>query len=170
MATLEEYQRFIVNEPESQREIRCIEVYHSSFGTKRYVDSYKNEYLKIESGAPRNAGNRVYFERAHIKIEEAAERGDSDQVLTVTMGVVDGELNGFIDKIVGVGFLEQIEVIYRKYYSGDTSQPATTPYYLSASNLSFENGTIATLSAEDIDLESKRAGAIYTLEKYKGLA
>lgn len=170
MATLEEYQRFIVNEPEAQREIRTIEIYHSSFGVKRYVDGYKNVYAGIEEGAPRNAGRNRYFTRAHLSIEDPAERGDSEQALTVTMGVADGELNGFIDKIIGAGYLEQIEVIYRKYYSGDLTQPAVTPSYLYASNLSFENGTIATLTAEDINLEGKRAGAIYTLEKYKGLA
>lgn len=170
MATLEAYQRFIVNEPEAQREIRTIEIYHSSFGTKRYVDGYKNEYVGIEDGAPRNAGQNVYFERAHLSIEDPAERGDSEQLLTITMGIVDGTVNDFIDQITGAGYLEQIEVIYRKYYSGDLSQPAVTPSYLYASNLSFENGTTATLTAEDINLESKRAGAIYTIEKYKGLA
>jgi len=170
MATLEEYQRFIVNEPEAQREIRTIEVYHSSFGTKRYVNGYESVYVGIEDGAPRNAGQRVYFQQAHLSITDAAERGDSDQLVTISMGIVDGSLNGFINQISGDGFLEEIEVIYRKYYSGDTSQPAITPSYLYLSNISFENGKTATISAEDINLEQKRAGTIYTIEQFPGLA
>ena len=170
MATLEEYQRFIVNEPEAQREIRTIEVYHSSFGARRYVNGYEGIALTIEDGAPRSPGSRAYFSPAHLSISDAAERGDSDQLVTITMGVVDGQVNDLISKISGDGFLEEIEVIYRKYYSGDTSQPAINPSYLYLSNISFENGKTATITAEDINLEQKRAGTIYTIEQFPGLA
>lgn len=170
MTTLEAYQRFITSEPEAQREIRTLEVYHPQFGMIRYVNDYTDFDATIEDGAPRNAGEIVAFTAATLGIQDPSDRNDADQILSITLGATDTILNDLVDQVSGSGYFDQIEVIYRKYYSGDTTQPAVPPAYLFGSSLSFENGTIATFTAEDINLEAKRSGAIYTLENFPGLA
>lgn len=168
MATLAEYQRFITNEPESQREIRTLEIYHPQFGMVRYVDNYSDISAGIEAGAPRNAGETVTYSAATLTIQDAADRGDADQLLSVSMGATDTILNDLVSQVEGSGFFDQIEVVYRKYYSADLSEPAVPPAYLFGSSLSF-TGETATFTAEDIDLEAKRSGIIYTLELFPGL-
>lgn len=171
MATLEQYKKFIANEPESQREVRTIEVWHPQFGTVyRFVNDYSNFVGTLESTAPRNPGASVTFTAATLQIEDPAERNDSDQLLSITVGATDGQLHAIIDQISGSGYLSQCEIIYRKYYSGDTSAPAVPPLYLFMSGVNFDNGDSATITAEDSDLSSKRSGILYTLEFFPGLA
>ncbi len=167
----EAYKRFVANEPESAIEYRTIEIYHPNFSqTYRFVKSFTNKTFTLESGAPRNAGAPIEFDAASMRIEEPAERNDGDQVLTVSIGNTGDTVTNIIDQISGTGFLTPIEVVYRKYLSTDTGEPAQPPLYLYASNFSFENKTIATFTAEDADLTKKRAGSIYTVTEFPGLA
>jgi hypothetical protein len=110
------------------------------------------------------------FSQATLTIEEPQERNDADQLLSITMGAVDDRLDDIIGQITGSGYFDQIQVVYRKYYSGDLAEPATTPLYLFGSGITFENTESATFSAEDTDLSAKRSGALYTTENFPGLA
>lgn len=171
MATLEEYKRFVANEPEAQREIRTLELWHPDFSqVYRFANEYNDFTGTLESTAPRNSGEEVTFTAATLLIKEPSERGDTDQVISVTVGATDDVLAEMLDSITGTGYLSQIEVIYRKYYSGDVSQPAVPALYLYASGVNFDNATSATLTVEDTDLAVKRSGALYTLEEFPGLS
>lgn len=171
MATLEAWKRFVSHEPQGQIEYRTIEVWHPDFDQAyRFVNEYTNQSFIIESGAPRNAGETVVFDAANLNIVEPAERNDGEQVLSIRMGDVDDRLNGIIDSITGVGFLSVVEVIYRKYYSGDLSAPVTAPLYFQASSLAFDGAGKVTFTAEDSNLSKKRPGALYLLENFPGLA
>lgn len=170
MATLAAWGRFVASVPEAQREYRTLEIHHPDLSqTYRFVSNYVNVDLTLEAGAPRNAGALVTFTAATLRITEPAEREDAEQVLGVTFGNADGTVHDIIDQITGTGFFSPAEVIYRKYYSGDLTEPAVAPLYLFAASLGFDGPTAVTFSAEDIDLAQKRAGTRYTLEEFPGL-
>jgi hypothetical protein len=172
MATIEAWKRFTASNPEAQREYRTIEVWHSQFSTvRRFVfNSSVDLSAGLESTAPRNAGATVVFQAATGTITEPAERQDSEQVLGVSFGSVDGTIHDILDQITGVGYFESVQVVYRKYYSGDLTEPAVDPLYLFASGLNFDGPAQVTFSAEDADLSQKRAGSLYTTEAFPGLA
>lgn len=171
MATLEAYERFIANEPEAQIEYRTIEAYHPSFNaTRRWIFNFINKSFPLESEAPRNPGETVLFEKANGQVTEPSEQDDGEQQLTINLGGVDGELNELISSISGVDFLTPIEIVYRKYFSGDLSEPATTPLHLQITNISFENINAVTIVAEDANLATRKPGQYYLLENFKGLA
>lgn len=170
MPTLTEWQRFVANAPEAQREYRTLEIYHPQLDTVyRFVVNYCNKAFTLEEDAPRNAGESVEFEAATLNIVEPAEREDSEQALQVEIGNVDGRVNDIIEQISGVGFFTSVDVVYRKYYSGDLSGPAVPPLYLFASNLVFSGPTSVAFTAEDVDLSQKRAGEIYDPVNFPGL-
>lgn len=170
MATLDEWKRFTVGAPESQREYRTIEVSHPQLDqTSRFVVNHVDVDLTLESTAPRNAGETVTFRGVTMSITEPAERQDSEQVLGITFGNVDGTIHDIIDQITGSGFFQQIEIIYRKYYSGDLTVPAVSPLRLFASNVGFNGPTDVSFTAEDVDLSQKRSGLNYIIEQFPGL-
>lgn len=171
MAGLAEYQRFILNEPESWVEYRTLEIYHPAFSqVYRYVNGYADKDFTLESGAPRNPGALVTFTAAGFQVTEPVEREDNDQVLDVTFSNVDATVHNILDQISGADYFDQIEVVYRKYYSGDTSEPAVSPLYLNASAVTFTSSRAAAFTAEDTDLGTKRVGILYTTELFPGLA
>lgn len=168
--TSSEWKRFVANAPEAQIEYRTIEIWHWQLDqVYRYVDAYNDMELIIEDGAPRDENKTVTFTASSLQIVEPAEREDSEQALAVSFGNVDGTIHRIVDQISGAGFFGEVDVVYRKYYSGDISQPATPPLYLFASELSFNDPTVVTFTAEDTDLTQKRAGENYTIEQFPGL-
>lgn len=170
MATLEEWKKFTVGAPESQREYRTIEIWHPQLDqVYRFVSNYNDVDFILESSAPRNPGESVTFRGVSLSITEPAERQDSEQVLSVSFGNVDGTIHGIIDQITGSGFFDQIQIIYRKYYSGDLSAPALSPSTLFASNIAFDGPIQVSFNAEDVDLTQKRAGLNYIIEQFPGL-
>lgn len=170
MASLAEYQRFVLNEPEAWIEWRTIEVWHPQFSqTYRFVNEYENKTFTLESGAPRNPSTAVLFTAAGFEVTEPVEREDNDQILSVVFNNADNTIQNMLDQISGAGYFSQVEVVYRKYYSNDLTQPASTPLYLSASNLNFTSSTSAGFNAEDTDLTTKNVGIIYTTELFPGL-
>lgn len=170
MASLAAWERFVVNAPESQREYRTIEISHPQLDqVYRFVSNYKDLQATLESDAPRNPSELVTFRGVTLAITEPAERHDSEQALVVDFGNVDGTIHNILDQISGSGFFTQVDIVYRKYYSGDLTQPAVSPLYLFASKVSFEGPTTVSFTAEDTDLSQKRSGIIYTVEDFPGL-
>lgn len=136
---------------------------------QRFVSDYTDKSFGLESTAPRNPGQNVLFTAATLEIIEPSERNDSDQALSVTFGNVDGRIHDIVDQITGQGFFDQVQIVYRKYFSGDFTQPATQPLYLFASTLAFDGPTSVSFTAEDTDLSAKRSGTLYTFEQFPGL-
>lgn len=170
MANLIAWERFVTNFPESQREYRTIEIWHPQFAQPyRFVSNYVNIDLTLEAGAPRDPSSSVTFTGSTLRIVEPSEREDMEQVLSVDFGNTDSTIHEIVDQVAGTGYLSSAEVIYRKYYSGDLTEPATPPLYLFASSLDF-NDTSVSFSAEDADLSQKRSGVLYTLELFPGLS
>ena len=79
-------------------------------------------------------------------------------------------MHSFIDGSTGKGFLKEVDFVYRKYYSEDLSEPIVNPVYLFVNQPSFDGLTAASFTASDTDLSLKKAGTIYTLEDFPGLA
>lgn len=164
MATIAEYEQFLASAPEAQREIRTLEISHADLSQVYYfVADYEDLTATLEDLT------QVTFTAATLEITEPAERNDSEQNLQVRMGAVSDELQDIIDQITDQGFLSELKVVYRKYYSEDLTQPAATPLILFGSSISFENSDTVSFVAEDTDLTNKRAGQLYTLNEFPGL-
>lgn len=168
--TSADWKRFVANMPESAREYRTLELWHPQFSTvTRFVSNSCDVQFGIEQGAPRDPGDMVNFRAITVDIVEPAEREDSEQVLQVNAGTVDGTVQELARQIKGLGYFTPVEVIYRKYYSSDLTKPATPPLYLFANNLVFNGPETARFTAADVDLAQKRAGEIYTPQLFPGL-
>ena len=170
MATTEQWRRFVANAPEAQREYRTLEIWHPQFATvRRFVSNYCDLTATLEAGAPRDPGRAVVFTGATLSITEPVERQDAEQSLAVEFGNVDGVVSELVDQIAGLGYLTGVDVVYRKYYSGDLTTPAVPPLYLFAASLAFSGPLSVAFSAEDVDLSQKRAGRLYTPADFPGL-
>jgi hypothetical protein len=171
MATFNDYVQFKMSKTETQREFRTIEIHHPDLDmVYRFVQDNVDLIATLESTAPRDAGATVTFSAAAIEIVEPAESTDSEQNLQVNIGTLDDKMHQIMDQITGKGFLTQVDLVYRKYYSIDLSEPIVNPLYLFINQPSFDGLTAASFDATDTDLSLKRAGTIYTLEDFPGLA
>jgi len=169
MASIDEYKKFTASAPQAQREYRTIELFHPDFNdTLRFVQDFVNIDLTLESSAPREASSTVTFKAISLKINEPSENGQVDQILSVDMGAVGNEVNEQLDSITDANVLTQIELIYRKFYSGDLSEPVLV-LYLSVSDVSFKDYNNVSFSGEDVDFAVKRSGELYTTERFQGL-
>lgn len=168
MASLDEYEKFVSSMPEAQREFRTIELFHPDFNLLRFVQDFKNVNLTLESDAPRNASTSVIFTAISMNINEPGENGQIEQVLSVSMGAVGNEVNDKLQQITETGSLTPIELIYRKYYSGDLSEPVLI-LNVSVSDVSFKGYEAVTFTGEDTNFAIKRAGQLYTSERFPTL-
>lgn len=168
MASLDEYKKFVSSMPDAQREFRTIEIFHTDFGVSRFLQDFEDKNFTLESTAPRDPSASVTFTAINLDINEPGESGDIEQVLSVTMGAVGNEVNDKIQQITESGSLTPIELIYRKYYSGDLTEPVLV-LTMSVSEISFRSYESVTFTGEDSNFAIKRAGELYTLEKYPGL-
>lgn len=169
MASLDEYEKFLSSMPEAQREFRTIELFHTDFSeTLRFVQDFKDVSLTLESTAPRNASTSVLFTAISMSINEPGENGQIEQVLSVNLGAVGNEVNDQLQQITENGSLEPIELIYRKYYGGDLTEPVLV-LNLSVSDVSFKSYEAVTFTGEDSNFAIKRAGELYKIERFSGL-
>lgn len=170
MATLQQFYQFKQNAPEAVIEYRTLELYHPQFAqVYRFVNKKLDNTFTLEAGAPRDPGAPVLFTGASFRVTEPVEQEDSDQPLEVSFGNVDSTISDIVAQISGVGFFTPTQVIYRKYFSQNTTEPATSPLYLDASVITFKGPTEASFSAEDINLTTRRVGRSYTTEDFPGL-
>lgn len=176
MATFDEYKKFKVNKPEAQREFRTLEIFHSANGgVIRLVQDFNEYQGYLESSAPRNPGELVTFIPFTGEIIESQESNDAEQAISVNIADLNSEVQKYLDALDGIDWFEEIQVVYRKYWSGDNSQPAVPAQYLFATSPSFEvsDGDVpilTTFTASDVDLSQKRSGIIYDTRKFPGLA
>lgn len=172
MATFEEYVKFKNNKPESQMEFRTFEVWHPSNPEPlRFVRDYSQLTATLEVGAPRNAGETVVFQPFSGNIIESAQANDAEQSISVEVVDVAGVMQDYLDKFsTRDDWMTQIEVIYRKYWSGDLSQPAKPAEYLFAGYPSFESSEdmMYSFTATDSDLSQKRGGILYDPKNFPG--
>jgi len=159
MATITAFKQFLASAPEAQREIRTIQIDHTDLSQSYYYAQDYNDFV----------AEGVTYLAASLVITEPAERNDSEQNLQISMGAVSDELQGIIDQITDQGFMNELTITYRKYYSGDLTQPAVTPTILYGSSISFDNSNQVSFVAEDTDLTNKRSGQLYTLSLFPGI-
>jgi hypothetical protein len=169
MAENEGYSRFLASAPPDQREIRTFEIYHPAMTQLfRFAQGYVQESLPLEDDAPRNPGEVVDFKAIAAQITEPAESSRGEPILTIALGAVGSEVNEQVSLIKGEDTQTPVQLIYRKYYTGDLSAPVLV-YRLSLSSISFESYTQINFTAEDYDFSNKTSGEIYTLERFPGL-
>lgn len=168
MASLDEYKKFVSSMSEAQREFRTIEMYHPDFGLLRFVQNFISVDLTLESTAPRNPSALVTFAAISMSLSEPEENGEVEQVLTVNLGAVGNEVNDKLQLITESGSLTPIELIYRKYYSGDLSEPVLV-ITMSVSDVSFKGYEAVSFTGEDTNFAIKRAGELYLLERFPTL-
>lgn len=169
MASLDEYKKFINSAPESQREYRTVELYHPDFSqTLRFVKDFQDISLTLEATAPRDASTSVLFTAIAMDITEPGENGQVEQVLSVGLGAIGNEVNEQLDQITESGSLTTVELIYRKFYSGDLTTPVVV-LSLSVADVSFKSYDNVSFTGEDVDFATKRAGELYTIERFPGL-
>jgi hypothetical protein len=160
MASLDSWKRFLASAPEAQREIRTIQIEHVDLAESYYFVQDYNDFV----------AEGITYKAAGIIITEPAERNDAEQSLQISMGAVTGELQDIIDQITDTGYMNELTTTYRKYYSGDLTQPAVAPLVLYGSGISFDGSERVSFSAEDTDLSNKRSGFLYTINKFPGIA
>lgn len=169
MTASDEYIKFLTVKPAAQREIRTLEFFHPDFSSvERFVRDFVDQTLTLESDAPRNAGQSVLFTAISMDVVEPAESQEGLQILRVGLGATNDELQNAIDQITESGAFTPIECIYRKFYSGDLSEPVLV-LNLSVSSLNFKGYTENNIIAEDQDLASKSSGELYTLDRFPTL-
>jgi len=158
------FSQFLASAPEAVREFRTLEIYHPDFSeTLRFVKDFVDQSLTLESTAPRNPGQTVVFTALSMQVTEPQESDGSESLLAVKLGAVGNEVQDHISQIVDT--LEPIQVIYRKYYSGDTSEPVTV-LSLAVSSLSFNSYESVSFTCEDVDFANKNSGILYTTETF----
>ena len=166
MAAIDEYKKFLASKPEAQREYRTVEFYHPDFASAlRFVKDFKDRDLTLESTAPRNPGATVTFTAISMDVVEPAENQDGVQILSINVGATNDELQNQVDLITVANRFTPVECIYRKFYSGDLSEPVLV-LNLSVSNIDFEGYTRNNITAEDMDLANKSSGELYTLSRF----
>jgi len=169
MAAEDEYKKFVNSMPEAQREFRTIELFHPDFTSLlRFVKDFEDVNLTLESTAPRDPSSSVLFTALAMEVNEPGENGQIEQVLGVSLGAVGNEVNTQLDEITEDGSLIPVELIYRKYYSGDLTEPVLV-ISLSVADISFEGYSNVSFTGEDVDFAIKRAGELYTVERFPGL-
>lgn len=169
MASIDDYRIFTNSYPEAEREFRTIEIYHPDFSSLiRLVADYQDQTFTLEAAAPRDPSSDQLFSRAGLKIAEPSESGSVEQTLTVSMGGVGNVINDQLSQVTPDGSLTPIELIYRKYYSGNLDEPVLV-LTLSVADINFKSYEAVTITAEDVNFASKRAGELYTLERFEGL-
>lgn len=167
--TSEVWKEYLNQAPTDKREFRTLEIFHPDFSELiRLVEDYEDQTLLLEAAAPRNPSLLVLFTGVNIKIREPGERPNVSAVLDVSMGAVGNVIQDQLDLITPAGRFTPVEVIYRRFYEGDTSGPVRV-FYLSAGSLKFQGYTGVGFTAQDIDLANRPAGEIYTLERFPGL-
>lgn len=170
MAAIDDYKIFAASAPESEREYRTIELYHPDFSsTLRFVADPSDRGLTLEADAPRDASTKVTFTAIYMKIIEPQESGQVEQTLSVSMGGVGGEINSILSEITESGRLTPIDLIYRKFYSGDGGLEPVIVVKLSVADVSMKGYEQVTFTGEDIDFATKRAGELYLIERFTGL-
>lgn len=168
MASLDEYKKFVSSMPEAEREFRTIELYHPDFNILRFVQDFRNINLILESTAPRNPSVSVTFNAISMGLNEPGENGQIEQILSVNLGAVGNEVNDKLQKITETGSLIPIELIYRKYYSGDLTEPVKV-INMSIADVSFKSYEAVTFTGEDSNFAIKRAGELYEIERWPTL-
>ena len=165
----EAYKKFLASAPAAQREFRTIEIYHPSFvKVYRFVKDFEDQTLILEQTAPRDHSRSVLFTAISMEIQEPRESQDGDQILQVSLGAIGTQVEAELQSIQGEDYLTPIEVVYRKYYSGDLENPVLV-LSLSASNFSFDGYTVVGFTGEDTDLANKQSGELYTLSRFPQL-
>lgn len=169
MAAIDEYKKFLASKPEAQREYRTLEFFHVDDGiARRFVKDFNDISLTLESDAPRNPSTSVLFTAISMDVTEPSENQEGDQLLALSIGATNDEIQNVLDTITPENRFQPIECIYRKYYSGDLSEPVLV-LRLSVSDVSFDGYTRNNITAEDIDLVNKSSGEIYTIERFPTL-
>lgn len=158
------FSQFLASAPEAVREYRTLEIYHPDFSeTLRFVKDFVDKSLTLEADAPRNPGQLVLFTALSMRITEPQESDTNDSLLTVKLGAVGNEVQDQISQVTDT--LEPIQVIYRKYYSGDESEPVLI-LNLAVSNVSFNSYESVSFTCEDVDFANKNSGILYTTETF----
>lgn len=155
-------------QPETQYEIRTLEIYHPDIGVFRLCTPYSDKTLAIESDAPRNAGESVVFTATALEIREPNEgTGSSVAMYNANFPAAGTDISKLLDSIADT--LTPVEFIYRKYISSDLSEPAIDPVHAYVSNVVFNSRQDVTINGTTDNGAIRRTGEIYTLDKFPTL-
>jgi len=163
MPSVEEYKIFLASKPQAEREFRTVEFNHVDFGGPlRFVKDFVDKSFALESGPV------VLFTAISMDIIEPTEDSDSTGVLTISLGATNDELQDKLNLIKSNNRFKPVSCVYRKYYSGDLSEPVLI-LQLSVSELNLQGYTKNNLIAEDSDLAIKTSGEKYDLARFPTL-
>jgi len=166
MAAIDDHIKFLANKPPHEREYRTLEFYHVDFPSPlRFVKDFTDIDFTLESTAPRDPSTLQSFAALSMSIVEPAENLDGVQILTCSIGATNDFLQDQLNLITPANVFEPVEVIYRKYYSGNLTEPVKV-LYLSMTSVEMQGYTKNSIIAEDQDIASKSSGELYTLDRF----
>lgn len=160
-------EEFLRRKPLDQVPYLSLEMYHEDIGMLRYVaNQVFPQTLRIEAGAPRDAGLDVEFEPLNFDVPEP-EQGEYGASLDISLGLVGQQIKEKLNQVTDSGLVKPLEVIRRLHLSGVT-EPQSVFYFEAADvQLQSRNGTI---TAEQVSRAGVQVALIQTAEKYPGLA
>jgi hypothetical protein len=152
--------------PKDSIEWTTLEIYQETVGTFRFINEFIDKDLTLEAGAPRNAGETVTFKAISFKATNPAQDSEPQSYIAVTMQRVGSEVKSIAKQLDGFAGYAPAELIWRKYLSDDTSEPALI-YYLYIESMSVD-GLGVTIVATDENPNSQRVADIITTQRFPG--
>lgn len=146
----------------------AIEVYHPAVGVIRYVNKqFYDKEFKLESGAPRNAGETVTFTAGNFQVQHPDVSEDGVMSMTVQLGRIGTDIKSKLKAIkdYNLNFANtlQTEYIYREFING---VPSTFSAWIS--NITISGDSVA-ITASDDNPALISVATRYSSQKFPGM-
>lgn len=103
-----------------------LEIRHPTFTTPiRIVRDYQDLEAYLESDAPVNAGEEVFFSRSKFDFTKPEITADGTPQMQVTVDNISRDISAALD--LAVTTTDLVEITYREYISTDLSGPQNDP-------------------------------------------
>ena len=169
---MSDYSRWLQTRAEAQGERETLEFSHSNLPNPIRLCNYEQEAQQytLESTAPINPGQTVTFQPSSFIIDDSGDRQDGDMTLAINFGTIGNQI---FDQYQALGaeavFNEPVQVIYRKFYTGNTSEPVLVKK-LKVAGITLDGFTSSAINCEDVDLANKASGRYIDINLFPELA
>lgn len=158
--------QYHAQKPVSQALFVTLELYHPSFGVRRYVRDYIAHTFRIESTAARDAGTDQVFQPLLFSAPRPEQIEGQQSGVTVSIPRVGTDAIQMLRQIDGIGWMLPGEMILREYLEGVTGPQKVYDFAIDSVNLGA--GDVSILAADE-NSANYRVSESYTIERFPGL-
>lgn len=171
-----DYEKWLRSYSEGRFVFKTLEFFHPTMPTPIRIfhsatEADKN--FRLESDATRDAGLSVAFSGASFDLNEPTQEKDANSVFSISLGIGSMiDVNEIVDRInlSTVGFLDPIEVIYRKYLDTETdTAPSTEKVLMFVNSIDMDVSSGVSVNATTTNNALYRTGTLYKIEDFPGL-